>query len=64
MKHCIENDSLVIFLEGQIDSSNARAAEEEIGRILGENPGRDIIFDADKLDYISSAGLRVLLAVH
>lgn len=64
MKHCTENDSLVIFLEGQIDSSNARAAEEEIGRILGENPGRDIIFDADKLDYISSAGLRVLLAVH
>ncbi len=53
----------MIFLEGRIDSSNTRAAEEEIGRILAENPGKGIIFDADKLDYISSAGLRVILRV-
>ena len=54
----------MIFLEGRIDSGNTRAAEEEIGRILAENPGKGIIFDADKLEYISSAGLRMLLSVH
>ena len=64
MKSCTENGVLVIFLEGRIDSSNARSAEEEIGRLIGGPDGRDFLFDAEKLTYISSAGLRILLGVY
>lgn len=59
-----EKDGIVtIFLEGRIDSGNATQVEKEILGLMDENPGKEIAFDAEKLDYISSAGLRVLLKV-
>ena len=59
-----EKDGIVtIFLEGRIDSGNATQVEKEIIGLMDENPGKEIAFDAEKLDYISSAGLRVLLKV-
>ena len=64
MKSYEENGLLVICLEGRIDSSNAQETQEEINRILTENPGKDLLFDAENLSYISSAGLRILLSVH
>ena len=58
-----EKDGIVtIFLEGRIDSGNATQVEKEILGLMDENPGKEIAFDAEKLDYISSAGLRVLLS--
>ena len=47
----------MIHLSGRIDSENAAMIEEEIVRALTEQEGDNIIFDASKLDYISSAGL-------
>ena len=32
--------------------------------VISDNPGLTVIFDAEKLDYISSAGLRVMLKAH
>ena len=64
MKSSVENNLLIIRLEGRIDSSNAQETQEEINRILKENPGMDFLFDAENLSYISSAGLRILLSVH
>ena len=61
MESRTENGVLVIFLEGRIDSSNARSAAEEIDRLIGGPDGRDFLFDAEKLTYISSAGLRLVL---
>lgn len=59
-----EKDGIVtIFLEGRIDSGNAAQVEKEILGLMDENLGKEIAFDAEKLDYISSAGLRVLLKV-
>ena len=57
----LDKDILYIAVEGRIDASNAPAAEEKIFSIKGENPGKHIVVDADKLEYISSAGLRVIL---
>ena len=57
----IDKDILYIALEGRIDASNATIAEEEIFHIKNENVGKHIVIDADKLEYISSAGLRVIL---
>lgn len=56
-----ENKALTIFLEGRIDSSNADVRGAEIEQILNENPHESVILDADNLEYISSAGLRVVL---
>ena len=57
----IDKDILYIAVEGRIDASNAAEAEEKIFGIKNENPGKHIVVDADQLEYISSAGLRVIL---
>ena len=57
----IDKDILYIALEGRIDASNAAAAEEKIFSIKKDNQGKHTVIDADNLEYISSAGLRVVL---
>ena len=57
----IDKDILYIALEGRIDASNANVAEEQIFNIKNDNPDKHTVIDADKLEYISSAGLRVIL---
>lgn len=56
-----ENGTLTIFLSGRIDSSNADATEKEIATIRENNSYDNLILDTDDLEYISSAGLRVVL---
>ena len=57
----VTDGALVLKLSGRIDSANASRVEEEIGRIRAEAPSGPVTVDCDKLQYISSAGLRVLL---
>ena len=57
----IDKEILYIALEGRIDASNAAQAEEKIFSIKNENSGKHTVVDADNLEYISSAGLRVIL---
>ena len=57
----IDKDILYIAMEGRIDASNAAEAEEKIFEIKNNNPEKHTVLDADKLEYISSAGLRVIL---
>ena len=54
---------LYIAIEGRIDAANAASAEEQILAIRRENEGKHTVIDADNLEYISSAGLRVILKV-
>ena len=49
-----------IRLNGRIDSNNAPQVEKKITEQLGRQSG-DLILDASGLEYISSAGLRILL---
>ena len=56
------NDKICICLEGRIDTTNAGQVEKEIFAAI-EKSGKPPVFDAEKLEYISSAGLRVLLKV-
>lgn len=53
-------NALEIALEGRLDTMTAPELEAELNRAL---PDADsLIFDFGKLDYISSAGLRILLS--
>lgn len=64
MKTEIKNGSLIIFLEGRIDTNNAAHVEEEIRAAIDGMQGEtDVSIDAEELSYISSAGLRVLMKV-
>jgi uncharacterized protein (TIGR02172 family) len=56
-----DNEKLTIGLEGRIDSSNANEIETEISEIIKEKQPSAVVLDAEALDYISSAGLRIIL---
>ena len=56
-----DNEKLTIELEGRIDSGNAAAIEGEIADAMKDKDPSAIVLDAEGLDYISSAGLRVIL---
>ncbi len=61
MKFSNDNDVLSVYLSGRIDANNSAQTEAEISEVLAKNPGIAPTFDAGELEYISSAGLRVLL---
>ncbi|MBR1796988.1 MAG: anti-sigma factor antagonist [Clostridiales bacterium] len=55
-----KDGKLTICLDGRIDTKNAAQTESELFAAV-EAKTEDIVIDAEKLEYISSAGLRVLL---
>lgn len=63
MDATIDNGKLIICLEGRIGADNAATWETAIRELIGQHPEEDLVFDAEKLTYITSAGLRMLLAL-
>lgn len=55
----LNDKSLTIALEGRLDTTSAPQLEAEVKQ-LGDIT--ELVFDFTALDYLSSAGLRVLLA--
>lgn len=55
-----ENETLTISLEGRLDTTTAPSLEAELKASL--EGVAELIFDFKELEYISSAGLRVLLS--
>ena len=51
---------LTIALEGRLDTVTAPELEKELKEIL--DGASELVMDFEKLEYISSAGLRVLLS--
>ena len=58
----MNNGKLGIALEGRLDTTTA----PELEKALKDNmdAANELTMDFEKLDYISSAGLRVLLSAH
>ena len=50
----------VVSLEGSLDTNTHMVLQEKVDNILKESPNT-IAFDMEKLEYISSAGVRVVL---
>lgn len=61
MKNSINETVLTLYPEGRIDSSNADSVSAEIEKVLNENTYEKLVLDTENLEYISSAGLRVIL---
>ena len=61
MQTKLENNHLTIYLDGRIDTNNAKAVEDELLAAAAATPGSTVSLDAEDLAYISSAGLRALM---
>ncbi len=63
MEYKVINETLTIYLSGAINSGNCDVIEQEIDDIMANSQFNSVIFDFDKVEYISSAGLRIILKV-
>ena len=61
MRNEFIGSKLVIYLDGRIDSNNAEAVAQEINQVLSGQSFDQLVLDLADLEYISSAGLRVVL---
>ncbi len=58
-----EQGRAVACLEGRISSANAGELQQALLELRNAEPERELLIDAADLEYISSAGLRVLLQI-
>ncbi len=58
-----EGGLVIVYPEGRISSANSEELRRALSELMDENRDRELIVDAGGLEYISSAGLRVLLGI-
>lgn len=58
----INNGKAVFSLEGRLDTNTSPELDAALSSFADK--ADELVFDLEKLEYISSAGLRVLLAAH
>jgi anti-anti-sigma factor len=57
----LSGDQVVLSVTGRVDAATSPDLEEVVNRYIGRGCSR-LIFDFSGLEYISSAGLRVLIS--
>ena len=57
----VNNDVLIISLQGRFDTEASAKLETELAEISKENPHGSLVIDASELSYIASSGLRIML---
>ena len=55
-----EGETLIARAEDRVDGRNARAFQDDLESVISHND-REVVLDLQRLFYISSAGLRVIL---
>ena len=55
----INNDAVTLIVSGRLDTQTAPELEKELDSILSDL--KELTFDMTNLEYVSSAGLRVIL---
>ena len=58
-----QNDEKVVVIEGRVDTVTAPDLEMKVSPIWATF-GVTLVFDCEKLEYLSSSGLRVILSTH
>ena len=61
IQHKIENEVLIIKIDGRLDAATSPSADETIKNAMEEDSNR-LLFDLSGLEYLSSGGLRVILS--
>ena len=51
----------IVLFDGELDSTSSSAADEELSK-LRDDGAKKVLINFEKLDFISSAGLRILLS--
>ena len=51
----------IVHFEGSLDTNTAAEAQDRLAAVIGEG-AHEVLVDFEKIDYISRAGLRVILA--
>ncbi len=63
IRKTLEENRLTLAIEGRLDTNTAPELEKMLAESLGDDV-TELVLDFENLDYISSAGLRVLLFAH
>lgn len=58
-----QNDEKVVVIEGRVDTVTVPELEMKVSPIWSV-PGITLVFDCEKMEYISSSGLRIILSTH
>ena len=57
-----QDNQFVVNLDGELDTA-AALETEKVQQPLYKSNGKDVLFECEKLEYISSSGLRILLGI-
>jgi len=57
-----QNGGMVATFEGRLDTPAAVKVQQEMAPLM-ENADKEILLDCEKLEYISSSGLRLFLSL-
>ena len=63
MRFELSDNLLTLFFEGELNSYNADVIEKEVDEVLSSSKFQTLNLDFAKLNYISSAGLRIILKI-
>ena len=63
MRFELSDNLLTLFFEGELNSYNADEMEKEIDEVISSSKFQTLNLDFAKLQYISSAGLRIILKI-
>ena len=63
MRSKLEDNTLTLYLEGRLGVDNSQTVQDELMDAIAANPDVNVVLDAGDLEYISSSGLRVIVAV-
>lgn len=57
------NNEVVVVIEGRVDTVSAPELEQKV-RPLWATSDTTLVFDCQKMEFISSSGLRIVLTAH
>ena len=57
----LNNGILTVSLDGRLDTEASVKFEADLAEIFSANPHDSLVFNADKLEYVASSGLRTIL---
>lgn len=63
MEHNFQDEKLTIFLPVRVDTANAQDTETKLMDLIEEYEPNAVVMDAKDMQYICSAGLRIILNV-